>query len=173
MNSRPVWVGLAVAQETLDVAVRPSGEQWRTPNTESGIADLLARLQPLVPGLIVCEATGGFERAAIGALAAAGLPVVVANPRQIRDFAKATGQLAKTDRIDAGILTLLAERVRPTPRERWFAWSLLRPRGRLAGHARLWTLPDAQSRERRERRLKNDGCPRVRRQCRARWRKAM
>jgi transposase len=74
------------------------------------------RLRPLRPTLLVCEATGGFEPAAIAMLAAAGLPVVVANPRQIRDFARATGQLAKTDRIDAAILALFAERVRPTPR---------------------------------------------------------
>src|SRR5216110_630418 len=71
---------------------------------------------PLGPALIVCEATGGFERAAIAALAAAGFPVVVANPRQVRDFARATGQLAKTDQLDAAILALFAERVRPTPR---------------------------------------------------------
>jgi transposase len=83
---------------------------------EAGVAALVARLRPLAPALIVCEATGGFERAMIAALAAAGLPLVVANPRQVRDFARATGQLAKTDALDAGILALFAERVRPTPR---------------------------------------------------------
>ncbi len=96
--------------------MRPSGEGWSEANDEAGIAALVARLQPLGPALIVCEATGGFERPAIAALAAAGLPVVVANPRQVRDFARATGQLAKTDVLDAGILALFAERVRPTPR---------------------------------------------------------
>lgn len=116
MSALPVWVGLDVAKETLDVAMRPSGELWSTPNTESGIATLLARLRSLHPALVVCEATGGFERAAIAALAAAGVPVVVANPRQVRDFARSTGQLAKTDALDAGILALFAERVRPTPR---------------------------------------------------------
>jgi transposase len=116
MTSTPVFVGLDVAKPTLDVALRPSGEQWRVPNDEAGVAALVDRLRPLHPTLLVCEATGGFERAAIALLAAAGLPVVVANPRQIRDFARATGQLAKTDQIDAAILALFAERVRPTPR---------------------------------------------------------
>jgi transposase len=112
----PVFVGVDVAKDALDVAVRPSGESWSGANDETGIAALVARLRPLGPALIVCEATGGFERAAIGALAAAGLPVVVANPRQVRDFARATGQLAKTDQLDAGILALFAERVRPASR---------------------------------------------------------
>src|SRR6266487_7162710 len=111
-----VFVGLDVAKATLDVALRPSGEQWSVPNDEAGVAALLERLRPQSPALVVCEATGGFERAAIAMLAAAGLPVVVANPRQVRDFARATGQLAKTDQIDAAILALFAERVRPTPR---------------------------------------------------------
>src|SRR3989442_10502015 len=112
----PVFVGVDVAKEQVDVAVRPSGDRWRVVNDEAGITALVARLRPLAPALIVCEATGGFERAAIAALAAGGLPVVVANPRQVRDFARATGQLAKTDELDAGILALFAERVRPTPR---------------------------------------------------------
>ena len=111
-----VFVGLDVAKATLDVALRPSAEQWSVPNDEAGVAALLERLRPQSPALVVCEATGGFERAAIAMLAAAGLPVVVANPRQIRDFARATGQLAKTDQIDAAILALFAERVRPVPR---------------------------------------------------------
>jgi len=114
--SEPVFVGLDVAKGVVDVAIRPSGECWNVPNTDAGAGELVARLKPLAPSLIVCEATGGFERSAIAALAAAGLPVVVANPRQVRDFARATGQLAKTDQLDAGILALFAERVRPTPR---------------------------------------------------------
>src|SRR2546422_5129881 len=114
--SEPVVVGLDVAKATVDVAVRPSGECWSVPNPEAGAAELVPRLRPLTPALVVCEATGGFERATIAALATAGFPVVVANPRQVRDFARATGQLAKTDRLDAGILALFAERVRPTPR---------------------------------------------------------
>jgi len=116
MTTNSVVVGVDVAKDRLDVAVRPSGETWSGANDEAGITALVTRLRPLGPALIVCEATGGFERAAIAALAAAGFPVVVANPRQVRDFARATGQLAKTDRLDAGILALFAERVRPTPR---------------------------------------------------------
>lgn len=116
MSHEPVYVGLDVAKATLDVALRPTGEGWQAVNAEAGIAELVARLRALQPALLVCEATGGFERPVIAALAAAGVPVVVANPRQVRDFAKATGQLAKTDRIDAGILALFAERVRPQPR---------------------------------------------------------
>jgi transposase len=108
MSNEPVFVGLDVAKASLDVALRPSGERWNVPNTEAGIANLVGQLRPLQPGLIVCEATGGFERAAIAACAAAGLPVVVANPRQIRDFARATGQLAKTDQLDAATLALFA-----------------------------------------------------------------
>ena len=116
MTTSGMVVGVDVAKDRLDVAVRPSGETWSVVNDEAGITVLVAQLRPLDPTLIVCEATGGFERAAIAALAAAGFPVVVANPRQVRDFARATGQLAKTDQLDAGILALFAERVRPTPR---------------------------------------------------------
>src|SRR6058998_2122165 len=114
--TNPVFVGVDVAKEQVDVALRPSGDRWSAVNDEVGITALVARLRPLAPALIVCEATGGFERAAIAALAAAGLPIVVANPRQVRDFARATGQLAKTDAIDAQVLALFAERVRPEPR---------------------------------------------------------
>lgn len=116
MSSEPVFVGLDVAKATLDIALRPTGEHWQVANDEPGIAELVARLRRVKPALVVCEATGGFERPVVAALAAAGCPVVVANPRQVRDFAKATGQLAKTDRIDADVLALFAERVRPTPR---------------------------------------------------------
>jgi transposase len=112
----PVFVGLDVAKATLDIALRPSGEHWSIANDEAGVSTLVLRLQALEPALVLCEATGGFERAAIAALAAARLPVVVANPRQVRDFGRATGQLAKTDAIDAAVLALFAERVRPTPR---------------------------------------------------------
>jgi transposase len=116
MSQEPVYVGLEVAKATLDVALRPSDARWSVPNDEPGIASLVGRLRPLGPALVVAEATGGFERAVIAAVAAAGLPVVVANPRQVRDFARSTGQLAKTDQLDAGILALFAERVRPAPR---------------------------------------------------------
>lgn len=111
------YAGIDVSKAQLDVALRGEGEEsWSTANDQDGIAALVERLLPHGPALVVLEATGGFESAVTAALAGAGLPVVVANPRQVRDFAKATGQLAKTDRIDAAILALFAERVRPEPR---------------------------------------------------------
>jgi transposase len=116
MAAPACFVGIDVAKATLDVAVRPAGEAWSASNDDAGIAALVQRLRPLAPALIVLEATGGFETAAVAALAAAGLRVVVANPRQVRDFARATGQLAKTDTLDAEVLALFAERVRPEPR---------------------------------------------------------
>ena len=110
------FVGVDVAKAELVVACRREGVGWTATNDPEGVAATVARLRTLAPTLIVAEATGGYERALVAAPAAAGLPLVVANPRQVRDFAKATGQLAKTDRLDADILLLLAERVRPTPR---------------------------------------------------------
>jgi len=112
----PCFVGIDVAKAQLDIALRPAGERWAVPNDASGIAPLVDRLQALQPTLIVLEATGGLERAATVALAAAGLPVVVINPRQARDFARATGQLAKTDALDARALAHFADVIRPTPR---------------------------------------------------------
>jgi len=111
-----VFVGVDVAKAELVVAVRPANDSWVVPNDDLGIAHLVERLRPVAPTLLVLEATGGYERAAVAALAAAGVPLVVANPRQVRDFARATGQLAKTDAIDAHILALFAERMRPEPR---------------------------------------------------------
>jgi transposase len=110
------FVGIDVSKAMLDVAVRPGGETWQVANDEAGIGELVTRLHQLGSVLIVCEATGGFEQPVVAALAAARVPIVVANPRQVRDFARSTGQLAKTDRIDAGILALFAERVQPEPR---------------------------------------------------------
>src|SRR2546426_7034410 len=98
------------------MALRPSGERWAVPNDTSGVATLVDRVQTLHPTLIVLEATGGLERAATSALAAAGQPVVVVTPRQARDFARATGQLAKTDALDARALAHFADVIRPTPR---------------------------------------------------------
>jgi transposase len=109
-------VGIDVAKAEVVIAVRPSGETWTAANDEPGLHTLVKRLGQLAPELIVLEATGGYELLCVAALAAAELPVVVVNPRQVRDFAKATGQLAKTDRIDAGILALFAERIRPAVR---------------------------------------------------------
>ena len=116
MKETPVFVGIDVAKATLEVAVRPSGAQWASANEEAGIQTLLGQLRALAPALVVLEATGGYEQAVAATLATAGVPIVIANPRQIRAFARATGQLAKTDAIDAQILALFAERVRPTPR---------------------------------------------------------
>src|SRR5262249_10053574 len=103
-------VGIDVAKAELVVAARPSGERWAVANDERGVQTLVERLRRDGITLIVLEATGGYELLCIAALVAASLPVVVVNPRQVRDFAKATGQLAKTDRIDADILALFAER---------------------------------------------------------------
>jgi transposase len=111
-----MMVGIDVAKAELVVASRPSSERWTVANDERGVHTLVERLRRDAPVLVVLEATGGYELLCVAALSAAGLPVVVVNPRQVRDFAKATGQLAKTDRIDADILALFAERVRPEVR---------------------------------------------------------
>ena len=116
MSDLPCFVGIDVAKAQLDIALRPSGERWAVANDASGVATLVDRVQTLHPTLIVLEATGGLERAVTSALAAAGLPVVVVNPRQARDFARATGQLAKTDALDARALAHFADVIRPTPR---------------------------------------------------------
>ncbi len=96
-----VIVGIDVSKAMLDVAVRPAGVTLRFTNDEAGIVALVAEMKARTPALIVLEATGGFETSSVAALAAAALPVAVVNPRQVRDFAKATGQLAKTDTLDA------------------------------------------------------------------------
>ncbi len=111
-----IFAGIDVSKATLDVALRPGGEHWRSPNDEAGISELVARLRLLAPQLIVLEATGGLERLVVAALALAELPLAVVNPRQVRDFAKATGQLAKTDALDAAVLAHFAEAIRPQPR---------------------------------------------------------
>jgi transposase len=110
------FVGIDVAKARLDLALEPSGEAWSVTNDAAGIQDLASRLAPLGPTLIVLEATGGYEAAVTATLASAGLPVVVTNPRQVRDFAKACGRLAKTDALDARILARFAAQVRPAPR---------------------------------------------------------
>jgi transposase len=116
MPSLPVVVGIDVARAELVVALRPAGETWTVANDDAGVGELVRRLRPLHPTLIVLEATGGYERAAVAALAAAALPVVVANPRQVRQFARSLGQLAKTDQVDAHVLAHFAEGVHPSPR---------------------------------------------------------
>ena len=116
MNQAEAFVGIDVAKARLDVALHPSGETWTVPNDEAGIATLVAQLQQRRVTLIVLEATGGLELPVLGALGAAALPAVAVNLRQVRDFAKALGRLAKTDRLDAHVLALFAERVRPALR---------------------------------------------------------
>lgn len=111
-----VFVGIDVAKDRLDVHVRPSGDAFAVARDSEGVAALVERLAGLKPWLIVLEATGGFETVVAGALAAMDLPLAVMNPRQIRDFARSVGRLAKTDTLDAEIIALFAERVRPEPR---------------------------------------------------------
>lgn len=108
-----MFIGIDVAKDRLDVHVRPGGEAFAVARDGEGVAMLVERLKESGPQLIVLEATGGFEQVVAAGLAGAGLPVVVVNPRQIRDFARALGRLAKTDRIDAEVIALFAERVRP------------------------------------------------------------
>ena len=116
MSDVPCFIGIDVAKAQVDIALRPAGERWTVPNDTNGVTMLVEQLQPLSPPLIVLEATGGLERLVTSALATAGLPVVVVNPRQARDVARATGQLAKTDALDARALAHFADVIRPTPR---------------------------------------------------------
>jgi transposase len=116
VSTAPRFVGIDVAKAHLDVAERPVATPTRLSNDEAGISALVARLVVDAPTLIVLEATGGLEGPVVAALTAAGLAVAVVNPRQVRDFAKAVGHLAKTDALDAQVLAHFAEAIRPTPR---------------------------------------------------------
>ena len=111
-----MFVGIDVSKDRLDVHLRPSGEVFATSRDGPGIAELVKRLGPVAPALVVLEATGGFEITVAAGIAAAGLPLAVVNPAQIRAFARATGRLAKTDRLDAAVIAHFAEAVRPEPR---------------------------------------------------------
>lgn len=111
-----IVVGIDVSKDRLDVAVRPSGEAFTVERNAAGLDRLIERLRALSPHLVALEATGGFETVVAAALAAAALPVVVVNPAQIRAFARAVGQRAKTDPIDAGVIAHFAEATRPVPR---------------------------------------------------------
>ena len=113
MRAEPVFVGIDVSKASLDVAVHQPAARWAVDYTDSAVATLVARLTALAPTLIVLEATGGLEAPLVGTLAAAGLPVVVVNPRRVRELAKATGRLAKTDTLDAAVLAHFADAVRP------------------------------------------------------------
>jgi transposase len=111
-----IIVGIDVSKDRLDVAVRPTGEVFAVERNAAGIDRLIARLEELSPRLVALEATGGFETVVAAALAAARLPVVIVNPAQVRAFAKAIGQRAKTDPIDAGVIAHFAEATKPEPR---------------------------------------------------------
>src|SRR5215203_4171984 len=116
MDKVPTFVGIDVAKHRLDLHLRPDGESFTIDYREEVVAALVERLVALEPTLIVLEATGGLEVRLAAALAAAGLPVAVVNPRQVRSFARAMGRLAKTDRLDAEAIAHFAEAVRPPVR---------------------------------------------------------
>jgi len=113
VDSKEKFIGIDVSKDTLEIAVTPTGERMTFAQTEDGLALMVDFIQSFAPRLVVLEATGGLERAAIGILGAKGLPAVVVNPRQVRDFAKAKGILAKTDKIDAGVIAAFADAIRP------------------------------------------------------------
>src|SRR5512134_544069 len=116
MNSPDRFIGMDVSKDTLEVAVQPKGERMTFANQEDGISLMVDFVQSFCPRLIVLEATGGLEKAVVCALAVRELPVVVVNPRQVRDFARSKGLLAKTDKIDAGVIAHFAETIRPEVR---------------------------------------------------------
>jgi transposase len=111
-----IFVGIDVAKDRLDIHARPSGESFTLAREGKGLAELVDRLKQIAPALIVLEATGGFEVTVAAAVGAAGLPLAVVNPRQIRDFARATGKLAKTDALDAASIAHFAQAVHPEAR---------------------------------------------------------
>lgn len=110
-----VYVGIDVAKSSLDIAVHPTGQRWNFTNDDLGIGKAVACLQKLAPVLVVMEATGGIELPIIASLIVDGLPAVAVNPRQVRDFARAMGRLAKTDALDAEVIAHFAAVVHPTP----------------------------------------------------------
>jgi transposase len=116
MLTPPVFLGIDVSKDRLDVAQRPAADSWSVPNDEEGIKELAGRLAAIQPALVLLEAHWRPQTPLVASLLAAHLPVVVINPRQVRDFAKATGQLAKTDAVDAAVLAHFAEAVRPEVR---------------------------------------------------------
>lgn len=114
--AEPIFIGIDVSKDRLDVAVLPSGEAFATGRDAAGLDTLLARLRPLAPGLVALEATGGFETVVAATLGAAGLPVAVVNPAQVRAFGTALGQRAKSDPIDARLIARFAATTRPEAR---------------------------------------------------------
>jgi transposase len=111
-----LFVGIDISKDRLDVHIQPTEERFSLAHDEAGVAEVVRRLQGVAPQLVVMEATGGYETTVAAALGSAGLAVAVVNPRQIRDYARATGQLAKTDRLDARVIALFAQAVRPAVR---------------------------------------------------------
>ena len=111
-----LFVGIDISKDRLDVHILPTEESFSVPHEEAGVGEVVKRVQGLAPALVAMEATGGYEIRVAAALASAGLPVVVVNPRQIRDYARATGQIAKTDRLDARVIAAFAGAVRPAVR---------------------------------------------------------
>jgi transposase len=111
-----IFVGIDVSKVWLDVAVHEQNEEFRVSNDSIGIADLVERLKKMGPTLIVLEPTGGFEMLVVAEMTRAGLPVAVVNAKRVRDFARATGQLAKTDKLDAKVLAHFASAIRPAVR---------------------------------------------------------
>lgn len=112
----PCYIGIDVSKAHLDIAAHPAGRAWQVTHEPESIAELVEELRALAPELVVLEATGSLEMSLVGYLAQAHLPVVVVNPRQVRDFAKAVGQLAKTDTLDALVLARFGEATKPQPR---------------------------------------------------------
>ena len=116
MEQEGIFVGIDVAKAGMDVAIRPTDDIWAISNDEAGIRQLVSRLKTLEPAIVLMEASGGLELPLVAALAVEALPVVVVNPRQVRDFARGTGNLAKTDTLDAAVLAHFGEAVRPPVR---------------------------------------------------------
>jgi transposase len=161
----PLFVGIDVAKERLDVHLQPGGETFTVARNDQGLADLVRRLQPLGVALIALEATGGYEVVVAATLAAAALPVAVVNPRQIRDFARATGRLAKTDTLDAHTIAVFAATVRPAARP------VADAQARLLGElvARRRQLVDMLVAEQNRRRLVEEPVLRRRVEAHIRW----
>jgi transposase len=134
MQTPSVWVGIDISKAQLDMVVEPGGESLTVPYDDQGLATLIVRLSQMTPKRIVVEATGGQERALLRVLGEAALPVVAVKPRQVRDFAKTTGQLAKADALDAQVLARFAavlqppERTLPDPQTQELAALLARRR---------------------------------------------
>ena len=131
MEQEAIYVGIDVAKAQVDVAVRPTDDRWEVSHHEAGIRQLVSQLKVLEPAMVLLEASGSLELPFVVALA---VPVVVVNPRQMRDFARATAKLAKTDSLDAAVLAHFAEVVRPPVRPLRNAETLgpgrsIRPRG--------------------------------------------